>query len=429
MRKIVVLQDNPWLEEAYHAQNFTAALPFFTKRRLSHVEIDAGYPPTRLPFGEGISAGKDPRDFEGSDGHGFIVSVNIPDEATQQGDAELHRVFGSRAQIYRDPEISVAAGTTVNPTGPVGDLSNVETALNLGSLIANGHQGRGVRLAIVDTGVDGAQVNVSGGWSPYPGVAPGRGGPQSHGTMCALDALIAAPQVQIRDYPLLRNTDGTWIGFLSDAIRFYAQLMTEILQQPGPMVVSNSWGLYDTSQDAPADNPQNYSKNPIHPFNTITGALITAGADVVFAAGNCGHPCADVRCGTNDRGPGKSIHGANSHPDVVTVAAVTVHDDRLCYSSQGPGGLTPTKPDLCGFSHFGYPGVGGWLHSGTSAACPIVAGVIAALRSKPTARSLAPSSIKQALIKSARPVAGPGFTTDFGHGVVDASAAWNQVQP
>jgi subtilisin family serine protease len=428
MRKIVVFQGSELFEAAYHAQNFALiqqSLPVVGQLPL--VNFLSEYPPTRIPFGEGISAGADPRDFEGSQGHLFTVSVDVPEEAEADADAQLYQAFGPEIQIYRDPEINLAAGVTVSPTGPVGDLADVAAALNLSNLTANGHQGLGVRIAVIDTGIDGTRVNVSGGWSPYPGIYPGGGAPQSHGTMCALDALIAAPQVQIRDYPLLRYIGGAWVGFLSDAIRFSAQLMTEILQQPGPMVVSNSWCLFDRNQDAPVGHPQNYSQNPAHPFNTITGALIAAGADVVFAAGNCGQPGPDGRCGANDTGPGNSIHGANSHPNAVTVAAVTVRDDRLCYSSQGPGGLAPTKPDLCGFSHFGYPNVTGWLHPGTSAACPVVAGVIAALRSKPTARNLAPSSIKQALIKTARPVAGPGFTTDFGHGVVDASAAWSQV--
>jgi subtilisin family serine protease len=427
MRKIIVFEPSDSLEQAYYAQDFAFSQIPSRASQLSLAKLVPGYPPTRVPFGAGISAGEDPRDFDGSDGHGFIASVDVSDEAEADADGELYQAFGSGIQIYRDPEINVAAGGTVSPKGPIGDLAGVTSALKLANLTANGHQGLGVRLAVVDNGIDGAKVNVVGGWSPYPGIFAGGGASQSHGTMCALDALIAAPQVQVRDYPLLRNKGGAWVAFLSDAIRFFAQLMTEILQQPGPMVVSNSWGLFDRSQDAPPGNPQNYSQNPGHPFNTITGALIASGADVVFAAGNCGQPGPDGRCGAGDTGPGNSIHGANSHPDVVTVAAVTVGDDRLCYSSQGPGGLTHDKPDLCGFSHFGYPNVGGWLHSGTSAACPIVAGVVAALRSKPTARNLTPPIVKQALIKSARPVAGPSFTADFGHGVVDASAAWSQV--
>src|SRR5207249_1064073 len=132
----------------------------------------------------------------------------------------------------------------------------------------------------------------------------------------------------------------------------FADLVERVSAAPGRWVVNNSWGLFDRASDAPVGSPENYSANPDHPFNQVTGALVAAGADVFFAAGNCGADCPDGRCGAGDTGPGASIHGANSHPDVVTVAAVTVTDRRLGYSSQGPGALYSRKPDLAGFSHF-----------------------------------------------------------------------------
>src|SRR2546428_122505 len=98
-----------------------------------------------------------------------------------------------------------------------------------------------------------------------------------------------------------------------------------------------------------------------------------------YVPGSSGPDCPDPRCGKGDTGPGASIHGANSHPDVFTVGAVTVTDRRLGYSSQGPGALHSRKPDLAGFSHFAgsgiYPADGG-----TSAASPVAAGVAAAPR-------------------------------------------------
>src|SRR2546425_2508135 len=47
-------------------------------------------------------------------------------------------------------------------------------------------------------------------------------------------------------------------------------------------------GLFDRASDAPIGSPKNYSANPDHPFNQITGALVAAGADVFFAAGESG---------------------------------------------------------------------------------------------------------------------------------------------
>src|SRR2546422_7003113 len=58
--------------------------------------------------------------------------------------------------------------------------------------------------------------------------------------------------------------------------------------------------LFDRSNDAPIGSSENYSANPDHPFNQITGSLVAAGADVFFAAGNCGVPCPNARCGAGD---------------------------------------------------------------------------------------------------------------------------------
>jgi hypothetical protein len=51
--------------------------------------------------------------------------------------------------------------------------------------------------------------------------------------MVAFDALIAAPSAMIFDYPLLKSQVGSgWIGFLSDAIRIYGELLVQVLQMP-----------------------------------------------------------------------------------------------------------------------------------------------------------------------------------------------------
>src|SRR5438128_2111725 len=143
-------------------------------------------------------------------------------------------------------------------------------------------------------------------------------------------------------------------------------------------------------------------------------------------SGYCGADCPDKPCGAGDVGPGASIHGANSHPDVVTVAAVTVTDRRLGYSSQGPGALYSRKPDLAGFSHFKgsgiYPADGG-----TSAAGPVAAGVAAALRQRFTSDRLAPAQLKGLLQRTARDLGGDGWDYDLGYGVINAAAALKAV--
>ena len=403
IRKIVMLNEHEWLHESYQTKNMMAA-----DQQLSERVVTPGM---------AFVAGGYPVQMEKT----FAISAEFADEGAVERFVEENP--NDVDSVYADPEIGLF--NPVCPNSAVGTHVDVQNKLNLTSLLADGAQGTGVKVVVVDTGIDGSQVNVSGGYNPRPGVAPGTS-PPDHGTMVAFDALIAAPQCMIFDYALLQSQGNTWVAFLSDAIRAFSEIMIDHLQAPGPMVAVNSWGMYDTSSDAPPGNPQNYSENPNHPFNQITAALVGSGVDVVFAAGNCGSTCPDGRCGTNNVGPGNSIHGANSHPDVVTVAAVTVNDDLLGYSSEGPGALHNDKPDIAGYSHFDGSGVFS-ADSGTSAACPVVAGVMAAIRSSNKGRNLSPADLKNFLLNNANAVHGGGWDPQFGTGIVDASAAYDAI--
>jgi hypothetical protein len=204
---------------------------------------------------------------------------------------------------------------------------------------------------------------------------------------------------------------------------------------PGPWVFCNAWGMYDRRFEA---IPGEYSGNPNHLFNRlikdVTGTLRH---DAIFAAGNCGTFCPNERCGPNDRGIGQSILGANSHRAVLTVGAVRADGIWLGYSSQGPGqprfrrpGTTRVeKPDLCAPSHFVEVDDGAWLNSGTSAACGVVTGAVAALRSGFVGKSK-PSTekLREALRQTAAP-AGGGWNPRLGHGILDLQAAVTKLYP
>jgi subtilisin family serine protease len=420
MRKIVVLRPHEWLQESFQAQTSAAAVPQLRQLERPGVRFldePAAPVPVTTPTREVTVPPGVP--FSTPLGHNYMIVADIDsDTVAEQLVREEREVEG----VYADPEI--APCPVVCPGAAVGAVADVRAHIDIAPVHAAGQRGQGVRIAIVDTGIDGTQINVSGGLNMPGFPAPGMSAPD-HGTMVAFDALIAAPNAMILDYPLLRSVaGGGWIGFLSDGIRIFADLMVRILQVPGPMVVVNSWAMYNRAQDRPVGHPQNYSANPKHPFNQILGSLVGAGADVLFAAGNCGSTCPDGRCGVGDRGPGNSIHGANSHPDAYSVAGVTHAGDLLGYSSEGPGGLHAQKPDLAGTSHFFGSGVFP-ADGGTSAACPVVAGVVAALRSKPSARTLSSSALKQAILQSAVQPAGvaAGWNGQTGFGVVQAAAA------
>src|SRR6266566_124221 len=392
-RCIVLIRSHELLQEGWRKRSFGPAGPLLDDRvKVAGVKFDEAYHPVQV--WRRIGGGGDPPTASGFNygGVGPAATYAVRVEADDEGAIE-------RLRRDRQPEIvGVFADPAVSPfpsaycgAAAIGATADVARRLGVPTLSRAGLTGSGVHVAVVDTGIDGSRIPVAGGWAPTPGYVPGSSAPD-HGTMVAFDVRIGAPDAQVFDYALLRSQAGAWAAFLSDAIAAFADLVERVNATPGRWVVNNSWGLFDRASDAPIGSPENYSANP------------------------------DQRCGAGDTGPGASIHGANSHPDVFTVAAVTVTDRRLGYSSQGPGALYSRKPDLAGFSHFAgsgiYPADGG-----TSAASPVAAGVAAALRQRLASDRLAPAQLKGLLQRTARDLGGDGWDYDLGYGVIDAAAA------
>jgi subtilisin family serine protease len=332
--------------------------------------------------------------------------------------------------VAADPAVETMPTCGGNP--PVGDWHDVQRAVT-DALAAEGLDGRGVPLAIVDTGINvahlgqvlGSPVAVDAARSWKPAGVTGSFGqfPVHHGTMCAFDALIVARQVDLLDVPvLLSQRQGATVmeGLLSDALAAFAHLWSLLEQMPPDrrrMVVSNSWGSFKPTWDFPPGHPGNYSDNRAHPFNLVLAALEQSGADILFAAGNCGVDCPDGRCGF----PSRPINGANSHPKALSVAGVDTRDARVGYSSQGPGRLTERKPDIATYTHFSGSKAFGpnSPDSGTSAACPVAAGVVAALRGRLSAKDLSPSRMRTLIRRTAHDAGRTGYDFDYGYGIIN----------
>ncbi|MBS0249404.1 MAG: S8 family serine peptidase [Proteobacteria bacterium] len=279
------------------------------------------------------------------------------------------------------------------------------------------------------------RFDVINSWTaPGNATAPGAY-PIDHGTMCAYDALIAAPKATLLDYPMLSSTlpGGAFSGqTLSVAVQAYAALIAfwAVAFAPGgapkykALVVNNSWGMFHPSWDFPAGHPGRYIDNPNHPFAGLIGVLTRAGADILFAAGNCGTECPSGRCENRTT---ETIMGASTYPDVLTLAGCDVNDDRVGYSSQGPSirGMYPQKPDLTAYTHFiGCQAFGADApDTGTSAACPVAAGCVAALRTKLSPTATPPANLFAQFRATARPKPTPGWNGDYGHGIIDPDAA------
>lgn len=307
------------------------------------------------------------------------------------------------------------------PSTPKGTIADVATYLGVDQIWAAGKRGAGIVVGVLDSGITAVGrpvkagetsrriARVIDGWPSDWGTESSKW--SDHGNMCATDVLGMAPECQLYDLRIAGS--GGSPGTISRALQAFQWAIDRYRVDGTPQVLTNSWGIFQESWDA------TYARNPAHPFTRKVGEAMDLGILVLFAAGNCGDTCPDGRCGP-DIGPGRSIWGANGLTRVMTVGAVNRHEQFIGYSSRGPAALDPDKPDFCGVSHFT-----GYNHSdsGTSAATPIVAGVVALLRQqKPALRQ---DECRTVLRNTAKDIGATGFDRHSGAGIIRAKHAFD----
>ncbi|NOC81872.1 S8 family serine peptidase [Ruegeria atlantica] len=304
------------------------------------------------------------------------------------------------------------------------DLDNSRPLINADVVEASGINGAEVDVAVLDTGVDQTHPELAGNFGTQQDfTGEGLGDLNGHGTHCA--GVVAsngatfrgvATGAVIHDYKLL---DQFGSGNAPNCVAAIQQAVAD-----GMDVLSNSWGF------------SHRNGNWVDPDGTCVlcvaaDAASTAGVTFVVAAGNEGNDS----CGTYDT----RIRCPGIAQSVITVGASDDSDNMAGFSSPGPTPDGRDKPDVTA------PGVdivasrsatgndmnGGAtvidpLHleaSGTSMACPHVAGVAALmLQRNPT---LLPADIKAVLMATAVDIGAP--TTQQGAGRVDARAAVGSV--
>ncbi len=201
---------------------------------------------------------------------------------------------------------------------------------------------------------------------------------------------------------------------ISDVAQAYEWAIEQFKKDGTPHILNNSWAIYQDWIDL------NYARDKNHVFTKIVERVIELGIRVLFSAGNCGCSCQKI-CGSC-HGEGKSIWGANGHPDVMTVGAVSIQNkypEYIEYSSKGPAALHHYKPDFCSISHFkGY----NKCDTGTSASSPVAAGVVALLLQNN--KYLLQSEVKQCLSKTAYTLGGK-WNHRTGFGLINAKDAFD----
>ena len=382
-----------------------------------------------------------------------IYSFDDPDSQQEFSDLAAH-VNG----LHPDQADIISVGTDIGvdtadhwcpgsaSLSMFGHRRNARRTIRADGLRDHGLMGQSVNVVIIDEGLDRQIIppdNWGGGlnWfrNPQDNVVVGSASRTSHGMMIARSILDLAPKAVLYDVPLIPERIRSINGFFAGASSAQAVLNIIVAaidarryhpRWAGPWIFVNAWAIFDRASESPLGN---YTENKApggHPFiNKVSDMVRTKMFDIVFAAGNCGEFCPGGRCGGLDRGPGHSIWGANALPDVITSGSVLADETWAGYSSQGPGpnvnGLAHDKPDLCAPSDFCETYDASVRNSGTSTACAVTAGVVAALRTNPawSQMEVPPPRLKQALTASARLTHGAGWNGRLGNGILDATAA------
>lgn len=344
-----------------------------------------------------------------------VVSARADEGAIE----ELRNQPGVR--VWPDSEI-VFHEVDCDPYAPGVDVATIQQALGVAEPWGAGAKGAGIVVGILDQGIHGATYPVAGGYSQPFGQSPGMAPITTHGSMCAADVLVAAPEAKLYDYPFMaRQRSG-------GAIDMFNAALEQRRLDGTPQVLSNSWGYRTVPSQS--QFPQHEVWNIGHPLHRKIREVVTSGATVLFSAGNCGQPCPTGNCDPSSIGPGRSIHASGALAEVITIAAVNASGVRIGYSSQGPGMFEHSKPDFACYSHFfgnfgpGRPAAAlsdTPFDSGTSAACPVAAGVVATLLSAQP--SLSPDAVRQALLHGA----GAEWNPDTGYGIVNAAASFRSI--
>ncbi len=273
-----------------------------------------------------------------------------------------------------------------------------------------GLTGKGVTVALVDTGIDGTHPDLKGRITQWKDLVQNKADPYDdfgHGTHCA--GIIGgngaasngkykgvAPEVKFVGVKVLGKDGSGSLSNIISGIQFAAGTNAS--------VISMSLGSNQHSQS----------------MDDAVKAAVQKGKVMVIAAGNSGPGSNTIAC------PGDS-------PDVITVGATDKSDVIASFSSRGPNRDGSVKPDVSapGKDIISCRATGTndgkaidtyYLSmSGTSMATPMVAGSVALMVQKKP--GLTPADAKSILEKTAKQLGTKTPNNDYGYGRINVKAA------
>lgn len=280
-----------------------------------------------------------------------------------------------------------------------------------------GLDGKGVVVGHLDSGVDGTHPDLKGkilvfrdfsSTQSEAAIDDNGHGTHTAGTVAGGSqsgvAIGAAPGVCLVVGKIFSKSGATTAGIL-EAMQWVVDPDGNPSTNDTPDLCTNSWGGGDSGEGREM-------------FAKAIKVWLDAGMIPVFAIGNSGPR--PRTCGI----PGGLL-------EVIAVGATDRSDKAAYFSSRGPvewDGTDRVKPDITAPGHnvrSSWPGGGYNTISGTSMACPNVAGLIALL--KQVDKGLDTEAVRRVLEETALDLGVPGRDNTFGSGRVDALKAVEAV--
>jgi serine protease AprX len=342
---------------------------------------------------------------------GVLASLTKRSDVSKVYYDEVVHIIGQPETSSEDTKVSTAPQSTASNAWGV---DKIEAP----AVWQQGITGKGVLVAVVDTGIDTTHPDLDDlddnpstndpkvvGWIDYVNSKSSPYDDHGHGThVSGTISGTGANGIQTGVAPgtkliAAKVFDSSGYGYSSDIILAFEWAVTNKAR-----IISYSGG-----------SSAHYS-----PYTTTINNVVAAGVVPVVAAGNSGPESGTIGC------PGDEFNS-------LTVGATDSSDVIADFSSRGPvtlDGQTYIKPDVSApgvYVTSTLPGGGYADWSGTSMATPHVSGTVALmLENTPTMK---PSDIKQKLESTTKDLGSTGKDNDYGSGRINALNAVGGGKP